>query len=614
MAIASNLLPRRTVHATKSTSDDDFIEFPPPTMENDLDQDVCEICEKRRQATPALFECRVVQAHGLPSRLGHSVRHAKYVAQVSIGGVKKETRTPGKGEDPVWDETIFSSIPVGFGGIPVTVRIIGIRHMHEPEIVATKALIVDLRREVPLGEDQRFVWSLDRKRGSNEDLHQPQDTTLEVCFARVDAKRARKPTCLEGPRPGGPTGAPTPAWSRLLRVGASAVRAVDGIVDIYPYVTLALKLLSCIPRVAQERIELDEQTKELRDLISDVLSFVEESKPLKLWSDNHDGLQLGILARIGHQIADCCRFLRAYADEACQWNDIFKKSVGSTHTLNIGAHVQRYKEVVKQLMAAFRDHTVCDIDVVIPHLFDSNEETGSNRLISSGSFQTSSSSSTCRTARNTLHTPRPYSLLHSHSIKQDRTAIFSRSAKVNVVDYIQKWIENPPFLDDARAILVIGEDKGASSVAHEIATQYSNMGRLASSFTFNTSDRRGIHYPPELLVRNLARDLADFDEPFASAMRASIVGTPDIAISSDCSRLFEHLVQKPAAQLSVAGPVVVVIDGLDFKGTRDERMELPEVLAEQFKLLPANFRFVLTMKTDHDVESVLAPAVEILRF
>lgn len=88
------------------------------------------------------------------------------------------------------------------------------------------------------------MWSLDRKRGSNDDLHQPQDTTLEVCFARVDAKRARKPTCLEGPRPGGPTGAPTPAWSRLLRVGASAVRAVDGIVDVRSILDLTLNAMS----------------------------------------------------------------------------------------------------------------------------------------------------------------------------------------------------------------------------------------------------------------------------------------------------------------------------------------------------------------------------------
>lgn len=114
-------------------------------------------------------------------------------------------------------------------------------------------------------EEQHFVWQLDRVRGSTGDLHLP-DTTLEISFARVDSKRARRPTCTNGLRPSTAISGHLPEWSRLLRAAVNAVHAVDGMVDvstsgvgfptmmsehlkIHPYATLALKILSWIPRV-----------------------------------------------------------------------------------------------------------------------------------------------------------------------------------------------------------------------------------------------------------------------------------------------------------------------------------------------------------------------------
>ena len=71
-------------------------------------------------------------------------------------------------------------------------------------------------------------------------------------------------------------------------------------------------------KVAEERIERNEHMKELRAAIGDALAFVELSEPLKLWEDAAQDSQLGILARVVHQVTECCRFLRAYGDEACR--------------------------------------------------------------------------------------------------------------------------------------------------------------------------------------------------------------------------------------------------------------------------------------------------------
>ncbi|VDC03064.1 unnamed protein product [Peniophora sp. CBMAI 1063] len=211
-----------------------------------------------------------------------------------------------------------------------------------------------------------------------------------------------------------------------------------------------------------------------------------------------------------------------------------------------------------------------------------------------------------------------YSLLHPTSTARYSSlhltsTMFKRNQRADVMYDVQGWIEHPACVD-RRALLVIGEERGVASVAREIATQYSQMGRLASSFTFDVSERQSMDPPPpQTCITTLARDLADFDAHCAAAMRASIASNPNLAFSSDCSQLFEQLVLKPASNLSVAAPVVVVIDGLDFKGTVAQRMELPRVFAMWLSGMPSNFRFVFTIKPDRLIERALAVHVAMLR-
>ena len=68
--------------------------------------------------------------------------------------------------------------------------------------------------------------------------------------------------------------------------------------------------------MAAERVERNQHMKELRDSVNNALVFVEKSKPLELWRNSWEDPKLGILARIIRQVTECCRFLRAYADEA----------------------------------------------------------------------------------------------------------------------------------------------------------------------------------------------------------------------------------------------------------------------------------------------------------
>lgn len=152
----------------------------------------------------------------------------------------------------------------------------------------------------------------------------------------------------------------------------------------------------------------------------------------------------------------------------------------------------------------------------------------------------------------------------------------------------------------------------ASPVAHEVAWRYFNMGRLASSFTFDAPvghDGRSMYHSPQMLIVSIARDLANFDGHFKSALRDAVATDPELAVSADCTQLFEQLILQPAKRLSVVGPVVIVVDGLHLGGANSERALLHSLLSSQLLQLPANFRFVLAMRADDEVENILSPAV-----
>ena len=82
-----------------------------------------------------------------------------------------------------------------------------------------------------VADEQHYIWELNRVRGSTEDLHL-LNPCLEVAFARVDLKRAKKPSSVNGLQCGRRMGDHLPEWSSLLRAAVNAVRAVDGIADV----------------------------------------------------------------------------------------------------------------------------------------------------------------------------------------------------------------------------------------------------------------------------------------------------------------------------------------------------------------------------------------------
>jgi len=170
--------------------------------------------------------------------------------------------------------------------------------------------------------------------------------------------------------------------------------------------------------------------------------------------------------------------------------------------------------------------------------------------------------------------------------------------RVEILDEITNWIMNT---DDTRRVCLVAGAAGVgkSAIAHTIAGRFDKIGRLASSFCFSRNDLAS--RKPELVFPTLARDLAGYDPSVKKALGDIVHNQPSLRNTRDLQDQFDNLILKSTHDLSVAGPLVVVIDALDESGDAPSRRKFLSVLTKNIVHLPTNFRILITSRAENDV-------------
>ena len=170
---------------------------------------------------------------------------------------------------------------------------------------------------------------------------------------------------------------------------------------------------------------------------------------------------------------------------------------------------------------------------------------------------------------------------------------------MGILDEIAEWINN----EDAPRILLLSgaAGTGKSAIAHTIAHRFKNMNRLGSSFCFvrGRTDRG-----PDKLFSNVARDLADFDEGIRRALHGVVKDDKALRVTSKVYQQFDNLILKPLKNLTILGPIVIVVDALDESGDVEPRRGMLQELASKAQNLPSNFRILLTSRPETDIETL----------
>ena len=181
----------------------------------------------------------------------------------------------------------------------------------------------------------------------------------------------------------------------------------------------------------------------------------------------------------------------------------------------------------------------------------------------------------------------------------DETKACQLGTRVEILDEITDWIN----AEDAPRILLLSgaAGTGKSAIAHTIAHRFNTMHRLGSSFFFvrGRTDRG-----PDKLFPTVARDLADLDKGIRHALYDIVTTNKVLRGTSKIAQQFDNLILKSVEKLTIAGPLVIVIDALDECGDAKIRADLLQALANKTKALPTNFRILLTSRPEADVESL----------
>ncbi|KAF7975677.1 hypothetical protein HWV62_8777 [Athelia sp. TMB] len=169
-----------------------------------------------------------------------------------------------------------------------------------------------------------------------------------------------------------------------------------------------------------------------------------------------------------------------------------------------------------------------------------------------------------------------------------------------VLDELHRWINERDGDDIPRLLVLTGAPGfGKSAIANTLAQHYDKVRRLGSFVSFSRADQARRH--PANLLSTISRDIADLDPHWRVALCEVMEKNHSLGKSPPPIRQMENLVLGPAKSLSIAGPVVIIIDALDECGNPAARETLLQVLSQSASALPRNFRVLVTARPEKDI-------------
>ena len=176
-------------------------------------------------------------------------------------------------------------------------------------------------------------------------------------------------------------------------------------------------------------------------------------------------------------------------------------------------------------------------------------------------------------------------------------------------DVLNNTDENGPQL----CLLTGVAGSGKSTIAHSIARLYDGQKRLGSSYFFSSTDvaKRNT----KNLFTTIARDLADLDRQFKSALCEIVKDNRGLCTSQALSDQVKHLIIKSSARLHPIGPLVIVVDAFDESGDADDRRQLLYTLSRCIieRKLPTNLRFLIATRPENEILNAFPFGPQVVR-
>ncbi|THH21025.1 hypothetical protein EUX98_g8470 [Antrodiella citrinella] len=361
---------------------------------------------------------------------------------------------------------------------------------------------------------------------------------------------------------------------------------VDEASQIHPVVSVAWTFMSSVVKALGTQTEMDKKIAELVTAMNDAYSFVDTVESLNPLTRQ---LEEQIKATL-QQTIECAMFIREYFG-----NGFMERTAINAFDGQASASIESFTKQFKYLQAARTESAIV-------------HTMGISKVILGVTKATQGYVLDLIRAQALELALRPIDVNMA-----DRPSCLPQTRTVLVTDISARMMA----ADEHNLVWVYGvAGCGKSTVATSLANFFRHQRRLGAFLSF---DRESQASAPHHVVRILASQLARFDHAIEHELWQVVDQNPSITLSTIADQ-FRELIFEPLRNvvshgtLSMIGPIVIILDGLDECGTTAEREQLFFTLKSQLPLLPKSVRILITSRAEVDIMRTLDnPDVDVQR-
>ncbi|KAJ3880357.1 hypothetical protein F5051DRAFT_481251, partial [Lentinula edodes] len=367
-------------------------------------------------------------------------------------------------------------------------------------------------------------------------------------------------------------------WGPLLEKLRIFKNLAGTIAKVHPYAQVAYDVIFVASEIVLKQMERDNNIISLAEAMDDAWALVKEAEPLSQMNS-----RTNIINHLAQQTTDCGYFISAYCGDESWVRRALKHCCISTDQA-----IVQYKQKFNELKAALLGHSAISTEMMVSRILRNMVQLKEQMVLENFPY----AAGACFQTEKCCHF----------------------STRQEIMSKIIGWIDNPEhnqgniFLLTVRAWLrqmlmapgAAGTEK--SGVAHAISKHYHHLDHLGSSIFTCVPDETVAKtmIPFHLIFPTIARDIADLDPNFRHALYEA---ASSMAVRTSRSPMdqFTNFILTTSQHLTILGPIVVVLDGIDQMPESSTRGNFLSVLTQRAQDLPSNFRILVTSRPDSHI-------------
>ncbi|KAJ7105674.1 hypothetical protein C8R44DRAFT_745821 [Mycena epipterygia] len=345
-------------------------------------------------------------------------------------------------------------------------------------------------------------------------------------------------------------------WRTIIDRMGIAVSILDQISEIHSFAKIAWTVISPLPKLFLQQVQLDKQVQLLFENMKHALDLGNTAEQLK--APNSEVPQIKALFRMMEHINKCVEEVNKHAANPGFW-----KRLGTNMFSSAGETIQDAIDKLDKLQHKFLDHAPLNTQIAVERMEEKQDDSRAQAILDKLPILSSHRSKRCLLGTRTLF-----------------------------LQHITDWVNK----SEQRVLVLLGQaGTGKSSIAQELVQRFDKKQQLVSAVTFLRAEQA--ENPPRHLFTTLARGLAHQFPPFKSAL-AKVDVDEVLSRGGDYDSLFQSLLLDPLNGLILGRRMLVIIDAID---ESSDSGGLARFLAKKLSELPVDLHILITSRPEKHI-------------